>query len=225
MARTQTTALLILAAALPLAGADLSFPVRHEHLRKYCTGTMTVTTEGIAFAGPKHSWRWKYGDIQQLKLAPGRIQVLTYRDRLLELGADREYEFRGALPPALYALWKDRLDQRFVAEVADAGVKPVLAIPAKRLGALGGVQGTLKFADDRIVFDADSRNQSRTWRFTDIDSISASGPFDFTITTFEHARMHYGNRKQFQFQLKEPLSDTSYNQLWREINQKNGRIQ
>ena len=224
MARTQKAAILMLA-LMPLCGADLAFPVRHEHLRKYCSGTLTVSNDGIAFAGPKHSWRWKYEDIQQLKLAPGRIQVLTYRDSLLRLGVDREYEFRGTLPAGLYALWKDRLDQRFVAELADAGVKPALAIPAKRLGTLGGVQGTLKFADDRIVFDAGRTGESRTWRFADIDTISASGPFDFTITTFEHARLHYGSRKEFQFQLKEPLSDTSYNQLWREINQKNGRIQ
>ncbi len=48
MARTQKSAILILA-AMPLFGADLTFPVRHEHLRKYCTGAMTVSE--IALAG------------------------------------------------------------------------------------------------------------------------------------------------------------------------------
>jgi hypothetical protein len=46
--------------------------------------------------------------------------------------------------------------------------------------------------------------------------VSSSGPFQLTITTFE---------KQFDFQLKQPLSEARYNRLWLDIERKNGYIQ
>ena len=49
------------------------FPVRHDHLRKFCAGTLTVDENGIRFNGPKgHAWNWPYAEIQQLTLYPGK---------------------------------------------------------------------------------------------------------------------------------------------------------
>ena len=49
------------------------------------------------------------------------------------------------------------------------------------------------------------------------ENISSSGPFELTIVTFERARLHYGDRKQLNFQLKEVLSEDRYNELWLKI--------
>ena len=46
--------------------------------------------------------------------------------------------------------------------------------------------------------------------------ISTSNPFQLTVTTLE---------KQFHFQLKQAITESTYNQLWLEIEKKNGRIQ
>ena len=43
----------------------------------------------------------------------------------------------------------------------------------------------LEIGEDRIVYKTDSRDDSRTWRLTDIENISSTGPFDFTVTTRE----------------------------------------
>jgi hypothetical protein len=45
-----------------------------------------------------------------------------------------------------------------------------------------------------------------------------------TITTFELAPWHYGDRKEFNFRLKEPITEARYNELWLHIERKNGKL-
>ena len=54
------------------------------------------------------------------------------------------------------------------------------------------------------------------WRYDDIQAISSSGPFQLSIDTTE---------KSFQFQLKQPITESRYNELWLHIERKHGRIQ
>jgi hypothetical protein len=209
-------AVLTLAAGAAWA-AEIKFPVRHEHLRKGCAGTMTVDDKGIYFHGAKdHVWSWEFQDIQELKLAADRIHLVSYWDNKWRLGADREFDFSGKIPRELYAIWKDRLDGRFVAEMADPRVKPLWEIPAKHLGRITGSEGVLEVGEDRIVYKTDRKDDSRTWRLADIENISSAGPFDFTVTTRE---------KGFRFQLKQTLSAARYNELWRKLNDTKGREQ
>lgn len=113
---------------------------------------------------------------------------------------------------------KDRLDQRFIAELADAGVRPMWEIPVKHLGRISESQGLLIVGETRIVYQTARKDDARTWRYEDISNISTSGPFNLTLTTFERAKSHYGNRKDFNFQLKEPLDQRKYDELWRRLN-------
>src|ERR1017187_10387538 len=116
---------------------DLRYDVWHGHpglrLKKKAgnMGTLTITAAGVSFeeayeSGKKprhpHAWRWDYQDIQQLKIAPQSITVLTYKDDKWKLGADREYQFDlvgGKTFEAAYSVLKNRLDQRFVAVIPD----------------------------------------------------------------------------------------------------------
>jgi hypothetical protein len=66
---------------------------------------------------------------------------------------------------------------------------------------------------DRVVFRTTTDGQSRTWRIGDIDSVSSSGPFDFTITTYEN---------DFRFELKQVLPEARYEELWRTVNRAKG---
>ncbi|HXB74977.1 MAG TPA: hypothetical protein VNY05_42490 [Candidatus Acidoferrales bacterium] len=223
-----------------------AFPMRHEHLRKGCAGTLTVDEQGVRFTGAgfsgtkKHAWAWDYPDIRQLTLSPGSIHILTYEDSKLRPGAGRQYRFTGKVPAqALYGLLRDRMDQRFVAAVVPTpgtvapnpgtvDPAPGLTLPVKHLGTIAGIivggragthagtQGTLAFGADSIAYATPAKDDSRTWRYTDIDTISSSGPFELTITTRE---------KTFNFQLKQPITETRYNELWLQIERKNGRIQ
>jgi hypothetical protein len=215
MAFCKTASCLILAAALASA---TQFTVRHEHLRGGCTGAMTVDENGVRFTGAKkHTWSWKYEDIQQLRLSPERIYILTYKDSKLRLGEDREYNFTGKVPAEeLYALLRDRMDQRFVAAVGQAIGLPTWSVSVKHLRPIIGSEGTLNFGAEAIVYSTPAKTESRTWRYSDIESVASSGPFQLTITTLE---------KGFNFQLKQPITEARYNQLWLQIEKKNGRIQ
>jgi len=167
--RTEKAAL-FLTLVVPLAAGELRFEVRHDHWRKSGAGELVVSERGIEFTEPKqpkHSRRWEYGEIQQIQIGPSRIRVLTYEDVRRRLGADREFEFiatKDNFTPA-YQMLKDRLDQRLVAALTDADVKPDWEVPAKLTERFGGVNGVLKFAPDRIVFSTDRPERSRTWRW------------------------------------------------------------
>ena len=70
----------------------------------------------------------------------------------------------------------------------------------------------------RIVYETKKRDASRTWRYRDIDNISSSDPYQLTITTFERAKLQYGSRKGFNFQLKQPLEEKRFRMVWRKLN-------
>jgi len=129
----------------------------------------------------------------------------------LKLGKDKAYTFTGTIPSAdLYRRWSVALDERFVAQAGGAAEASGLKFPAKLLGLTKGTQETLVFAPEVVTFGP------RTWRYRDIQSIASSGPFQLSITTLE---------AQYRFQLKQPITESTYNQLWLDIETKNGRIQ
>lgn len=204
---------------LALAGgkaAALDFPARHDHWRGNCAGTLSIAADGIAFreAGAKnkpHAWRWGWEDVQQLEIGDDRrVRVLTYQDRALALGRDRAFEFLlgGAteLAPA-YELLRRVMDARLVARMAVAGARLEWEIPVKRRRGTGGVQGVLRVYGDRIVFAAERPGESRTWRDSDIELVSAGGPFALSIVTLEQDG-------RFDFQLRRQLEQEKFETLW-----------
>jgi hypothetical protein len=230
--RSQKAACVIAILAPVLAAADVRLDVVHDHYYKGRPGVITIGEKVVAFEeAPKkgkpseHRWTWSYDDIQQLELAPDRLRIVTYRDHRWKLGADREYEFRPAKGQGFeeaYGILKESLDQRFVAALARAPQDTLWEIPVKHLERFGGSHGVLKVGRNGVTFSTDAKRESRTWRYDDIANISSSGPFQLTVTTYERARLHYGSRKDLNFQLKQPLAEARYNQLWRRLNQAKG---
>jgi hypothetical protein len=197
-----------------------TFDVRHKHARKGAPGVLDVGETSIAFKeiGKKaeHSRDWKYEDIQQLTLSPGELHIITYEDQKWQLGRDREYVFDQIpkeLAEQLYPFFRVKMDQRFSANLADTTATAIWSIPAKLLQGRSGSQGTLIAGEDRIVYRTE-KGASHTWRYSDIDNISTSGPFDFSILTLERVAWHHGSPTTFHFQLKEALKDERYNELW-----------
>jgi hypothetical protein len=214
------------------SGGEVRLDVVHDHMHKGRRGVMTLGEKGISFEeAPKeekpssHRWEWPYHEIRQLELAPDRLRILTYRDRWWKLGADKEYEFR--LPAAknfedAYRVLEERLDQRFVAATGAVPEEVLWELPVKHLERFGGSHGVLVVGRDTIAYRTSVKRESRTWRYSDLVNISTSDPFQLTITTHERARLHYGSRKDFNFQLKQPLNEARYNDLWRRLNRARG---
>jgi hypothetical protein len=234
--RSQKAAYLTIA-LLPwsLAAAELRYQVHHDHLLKDGSGTLVIDDQGVAYQetskkkkkkpGQLHHGRWDYQDIQQLHLAPERLTVITYKDRKWLFGIDKEYEFRllpGQSLKEVYELLKNRLDRRFVAALPDDQVAVMWELPVKLLGTLQGSEGVLRFGPDHVVYKTDKKDNSRTWRYQDIDNISTSDPYELTLTTYERATTHYSSRKGFNFQLKQPLDEKRFDLLWRRLNRNQG---
>jgi len=207
-----------------MAAAAAQFPARHRHWHGACEGTLDVSGTGVRFAGPTgHAWQWRFDQIRQLELAPDRIVVTSYENGRLP-GTERRFEFDAAVPAAeLYGLMKDRMDQRLVAELAQPEGSVTWSVPVKHTGRAGS-EGTLELTSEAIAYRTAAKDESRTWRFMDIAGISGSGPFQLTITTYELAPAHYGARKDFNFELRHPISEAEYNLLWLQVEMKNGRI-
>jgi hypothetical protein len=235
-------ALLIgLALLAPAAFAqDLRYDVWHGHSRPPHIkkagnmGTLTITEAGVSFEEtykdgkkPKspHAWRWDYQDIQQLKINSKSLTVLTYKDSIWRLGTDREFEFDLVGAKTFEDAWgvlKGRLDQRLVTAIPDQLSNILWEIPVRHLQRFRGDEGVLQVGPDAIVYKSADKAESRTWRYEDIENVSSAGPFDLTITTFERAVTHYGNRKGFNFELKQRLEEAQYNELWLRLNQSKG---
>jgi hypothetical protein len=199
--------------------------VRHRHFRHGSPGELRVSADSISFSetgkGSKHSRVWKYQEIQQLELSPDTLRILTYEDQKWKLGRDREYVF-DHLPTgfaqSVYEHWRSQLDQRFVADLPDKNEPVLWERPAKLVGTLRGTQGTVRIGTDRIVYDTAAPEASRTWRFTDIQNVASAGPFDLSIVTAEHHGTWNTGSREFRFQLKQPLSEQQFNELWRRLN-------
>ena len=174
-------------------------------------GVLRVDANSIAFeAMAKHkdrSRQWKFDDIRQLTLGSTVLRIQTYERR------NREFVF-DLVPRELaekwYPVFAARLDQRFVAALADERVPPQWQIPVKLRTK---VQGAVLVSAGHVVFRADPPVESRTWRIPDIQSVTSSGPFDLTVTTRE---------KEFHFELKQALPEARYQELWREVNRAQG---
>ena len=111
-----------------------------------------------------------------------------------------------------------------MAEIAAPANRPVWSAAVKHLGRITGSEGTLAFGEDSVVYTTEAKDDSRTWRYADIDSVSSRGPFQLTISTFEKERSQYGDRREFNFVLKQAITEAKYNELWLRIERKNGRI-
>lgn len=224
-------------------GQGLQFDVRHERALKDHPGRVTIDDLGVQYEQvltakqqakatkgkkpPKlESARWDYHDIQQLWLSPEKLVILTYKDRKWFLGVDKEFEFylTGKDQPltGIYERLKSKLDQRFVAALADAQTLATWEMRVKLLGTIQGSEGVLQVGEERIVYKTDKKGGSRTWRLEDIENVSTSGPFQLTLTTHERAKTHYGSMKGFNFQLKQKLDQQRFDLLWRRLNRDKG---
>ena len=224
--------------AIATAGAaELTYDVRHHRALKDHTGTLTVNEKGVGYQQvlpvKKHqhkppkleSVQFDYQDIQELWVSPDKLVLVTYRDRKWFLGIDKEFEFflrKGQSFEPAYTMLKDKLDRRFVAAIADVQPGMLWELPVRLLGVVQGSEGFLLIGPDRIVYKTDRPRQSRTWRYQDIENVSTSDRYQLTLTTYERSKPSYGSMKGFNFQLKQPLDEQRFEQLWKRLNQGKG---
>ena len=94
---------------------------------------------------------------------------------------------------------------------------PLWELPVKLRRGFGGSEGVLSVSEDLIVYRSRERDESRSWRIQDIESVSSGGPYDLTISTPEKQGLLRSGPTDFRFQLKRPMPEERYQALWRSV--------
>lgn len=207
---------------IPAAAQTFEFQVEHEHMRRGCRGTLTITPEKIEYKTDhkEDSRTWSYTELKQIKIeSPTSIELVSYEDQKRLLGRDRVYKFRvleGEISPETSALLMAKATRPLVTSVMpEAAGTPVFEAPVKHLHRLGGCVGTLRIYPDRVVYESkDMPSDSRYWRYGDIQNFGQSERFRFEIVTFEDK---FGGPKAYNFQLRDELPARAYDYVWARV--------
>jgi hypothetical protein len=63
-----------------------------------------------------------------------------------------------------------------------------------------------------------TRRTSRASRAHGDWETASEGPFDLSVVTSEHSGAFHSGAREFRFQLKQPLPEPRFNDLWRRLN-------
>ena len=199
---------------------EFKFAVEHDHLIKSCKGELVINQKGVEYRteNKEHQRQWTYTDIKLIKLAsPKEIKVYTYESNLMNVGRDETFEFRVLQDQVTIAL-SDFLLARITRPLATTFVateeKGRYEIPVRHNHRISSCQGTLKIYADKVIYQSSKQENSRYWRWTDIQSISRAGPYEFSITTYEPK---LGGPKVYNFDLKEQMDEAVYEYLWARV--------
>lgn len=218
------TILMILSAPILAKAQSFEFSVEHQHTLRNCRGTLSITADKIEYqtVHKEDSRSWLYVEIRQIKVvSPTELEITSYEDQKRMLGRDRMFNFTlldGEISPPISALFIEKtkypVATSVMPETADA---PKFELAVKHLHSLGGCEGRLKIYADRIVYEStDKKENSRYWRWSDLQSISRSGAYQFSISSFE--AQFVGATKSFNFVLKERMDEAVYDYLWEKLN-------
>jgi len=174
---------------------------RLHHGLKTTPGNLTLRGDGIEFrsGAERFSHRWLYSDVRTLDLTPRRLVITDYENRRRHMPGERRFRFdlANSLPPPVAA----QLAQRVGKPVrnGDPALKEasLVTIPARHRTRFGGTNGTLRFRDDGIDYVAAGGKGSRSWRWSDIETLANPDPSHFRVGAY---------RDTFDFELKQPIS-------------------
>jgi hypothetical protein len=197
------------------ASPPFLYQVKHEHTIGSCFGTLTFYESEVRFETreKKHQRTWTYPDVQFFEIvSPAELRIHSYEDEgVLKLGHDRDFTFRltsGQLTKELYEFLIMKSPRTVVTHVVFSGTEVIQEIPVRHRHRLGGCQGTLTIAQDKIIYRTDQPGDSRTWPLKDVESFASNDPFQLRVSTaFE----------TFTFDLKLPLKEATYEHIWKAV--------
>ena len=201
------------------AQTEYRFKVKHDHVRKYCVGELVINDSGVEYLteNEEHARKWDFVDIKMLKLvSPTKLKVLSYETGRLKVN-DRDFSFElteGEITKGVSDFVLSRVKRPVSTTFVPAGdEQPVFSIPVRHRRRFGGDSGTLRVYAASVVYESEGEQEnSRYWRWSDIQGIGRSGQFKFSLTTYEPELG--GPVKTFDFDLKEPMDDRLYDYMW-----------
>lgn len=214
------TILGVLTAAGPPVADPHAFRVRHDHLLGSCTGTLVFEEAQLRFNSDEdHSFVLPYLEVQQLGLFPGRVDLLTWRDRPILFGKDQLLHFdllEGEINWETVRFVEARLARPPVTSVLPE-FKVRYLLPAKHRGFFRGAEGRLAVGDEGIAFQSDGKDRSRFWRWEAVSGYGSTGPFQLRVSVMERTGGEAGEIRNFVFSLKQPLPPEMLDLFWAKV--------
>ncbi len=217
-------ATLILLTLTPSVRAqEFTYKVQQDRFKGHRDGELIISTKGVEYRAKKatDSRVWTYTDIKLFEiLSPTRLRIWTYQNRKLLLGQEESLTFKiidGQIDQQVSDFLRERTARPLVTSFTKEETErvPVAQIPVKHLHRLGGCQGVLKVYTDGLEYEAQDGHDSRSWRWTDIRAVGRPDIDRFEVLTFEPQTG--GPKRSFNFILKEPLADKTYDLIWSRV--------
>ena len=215
--------ILVLASALAVPAVSPPPPAAYELAVKGAgsRGNLVFTAEDVAFdaADPKKSRRWLYRDLKQIRVtSPHEIAFDTFEDgSRWRFGADRTLEFdvvEGTIDGGLIGFLLQNVRRPISSAVLPAGLgEATVRVAAKHLRGRKGTHGAIAVYASGLAYESADAKGSRYWRFSDMQSIQRSSGYRLLIDVYEH-----GSIRAFAFELKEPLPESAFDDVWQRVN-------
>lgn len=226
-------------APAPTSFVLASFEVSHDHAIGSGEGELRLMADGFEFVGEgeeaEHSAVWRDDEIKRLELRKGEIEIFAYgsaripvlpeqlpwvdETKAVRVGTERQYEFHlkegevsAEVVREILARFKRPVGTTVVPNDPEESGEVLFEIPVFHRHVSGGESGVLRVYQHHVVFDAEKRNHSRHWRYSDIRDIGSLGRYKFEIATYEEKAFTDG--KSYIFDLKRPMTEAEYEILW-----------
>jgi hypothetical protein len=180
----------------------------HRLLQKPIIGILSFSDGGVEFRSPRASHRWSYEEIKTFDLwGSTELTVTDYENRHWHEPGEQRFRFTLTKPiaPDLAGKLTARVGRPVINGDPEASVPSIAEIPAHRRDRFSGSNGTLRFREDGIDYLTSNARDSRSWRWSDIQTIASSDPWTFRVA---------GYREIVEFDLKRSLAPDLFNSLW-----------
>jgi hypothetical protein len=188
------------------------------HARKHRTppltkvsGSLAIDDKGVEFrSGGGHDQRWGFAEIHTAFIAPHRLSLETYVNRSLRRPGEQRYEFdlTEAVPAPVAAALAAGIARPVQNADPDSNASAIASISVHHRTLTGGTNGVLRFRDGGIDYVTTSRDDSRSWRWEDLQTLSDPDPYHLFL---------FGYRDTYTFDLKAPLARDLINHATDEI--------
>ncbi len=174
-------------------------------------GSLAIDDKGVEFqSGNGRNQRWAFADIRTAFIAPHRLVLETYVNRTLHRPGEQRYEFdlTEAVPPPVAAALAASIARPLQNAVTDAAAPAIATIPVHHRTLTGGTNGVLRFRTGGIDYVTSSKEDSRSWTWADLQTLSDPDPYHLFV---------FGFRDTYTFDLKAPITRALFDRATDEI--------
>lgn len=174
-------------------------------------GTLVFDATGVEFRPNKgNPVRWPFVEIKTIYVAPRKVTLSSYERRgCFRLGTrDFNFELGEEMPASVSAALARELSRPIRNANPGEQTTGTVSIPVHHNTLRGGSNGVLRFSDDGIDYVTQAPEDSRSWEWRDIQTVSYPDAYHFTV---------YGFLETYSFDLKHSLPAGIYDHATDEI--------